>query len=143
MFEAQPPIGDYAAIGDCRSLALVSRQGSIDWFCSPIYSSPSVFAALLDSQAGGSFSLAPAAGSLAQQPAQSYLQGSNVLSTRFTCSGGVLEVTDFMSVPDAGGLRPSLQAPQEIVRMVRCLEGSVELVGRFAPRPGWESAALR
>jgi GH15 family glucan-1,4-alpha-glucosidase len=53
------PIGDYALLSDCRSAALVSRAGSVDWLCFPRFDAPAVFARILD-QAGGHFSIWPA-----------------------------------------------------------------------------------
>ena len=127
-------IEDYAAIGDCRTLALVSRFGSIDWCCLPDFSGPSLFGALLDRERGGCFALVPRQ---IQGIAQGYEDDTNVLRTRFTCVDGVVELIDFMSIPEAGGGFGENQAPQEIVRMLRCIEGSCEIDAVFQPRPDY------
>ncbi len=140
-------IEDYGAIGDGRTLALVSRFGSIDWLCVPDFSSPSCFASLLDRQRGGRFALTPSG---IRQAWQAYLPCTNVLLTRFACEGGLLEVHDFMHLPaDEGtqggrvseGEGPGGQGPQQIVRIARCAQGEVVLEALLDPRPDYARRA--
>jgi GH15 family glucan-1,4-alpha-glucosidase len=88
------PIHDYAVIGDGRSVALVGRDGSIDWLCWPRFDSPSLFGALLDED-GGSWRLSPAA---PFRVGRRYVDDTNVLETRFDTGRGTLVVTDLMPV---------------------------------------------
>ncbi|HJV63294.1 MAG TPA: glycoside hydrolase family 15 protein [Albitalea sp.] len=134
-----PRIGDYAAIGDCRTLALVSRFGSIDWYCLPHFSGPSVFAALLDRRRGGRFALIPLD---IQSIEQHYLEQSNVLQTRFICRDGVLELTDFMTMRDVPAAADECGS-HEIVRIARCLAGEVTLQALLAPRPDYARCVPR
>src|SRR2546423_2930968 len=93
--EATRKIQDYAVIGDGRSAALVSRGGSLDWLCWPRFDSPSLFGGLLDRRAGGTWSIAPTAPARAERR---YLDGTNVLQTRFDTAAGAVVLTDFMPV---------------------------------------------
>src|SRR6185369_4494462 len=88
------PIEDYGIIGDLHTVALVSKDGSIDFLCLPSFDSPSVFAALLDAERGGRFQIAPQLGQAARK--QLYLPDTNVLLTRFLSDDGVAELSDFM-----------------------------------------------
>jgi GH15 family glucan-1,4-alpha-glucosidase len=126
-------IEDYAAIGDCRTLALVSRFGSIDWCCIPDFSSPSVFGALLDTERGGRFAMTPRG---IVNAVQAYLPQTNVLRTVITCERGEVHLTDFMVPGDGKG-----DGPQEIVRLAECVAGSVELEIAFEPRPDYARMA--
>jgi GH15 family glucan-1,4-alpha-glucosidase len=139
-----PPIGDYGAIGDCRTLALVSRAGSIDWWGQPRFDSPSLFGRILDWEKGGSFDLA--ADGLA--PAgRRYEERTAILETTLDADGGTLAVTDFLVVEgeERNGFKVSPYARQKLVRLVRGVKGSVTLTAQCRPRPGYatDRAILR
>jgi len=119
----QPPIDHYAVIGDGRSTALVSRDGSIDWLCWPRFDSPSIFAALLDEQ-GGQWRLAPEG---TGRVTRRYLERTNVLETRFETGDGVAVLTDFMPVASEEDKNRRLVPEQEIVRIVACERGELEI----------------
>ena len=110
---------DYGVIGNSRAAALVSKGGSIDWLCLPDFDSPSIFAALLDQDKGGSFGFILPEGATATQ---SYLGETNILRTEFTAPDGVFEVLDFMPrymVSSTDG-----HMPPEIYRILRPLSGT-------------------
>lgn len=125
------PISDYATIGDCRSAALVSKGGSIDWLCLPSFSSPSVFAAILDPQVGGRFSMSPEAEFTCSRR---YVGQTPVLETTFETATGSVRLTDAMII---GGSARNLEPRREIVRLVEGLQGPVVLDLRWQPRPDY------
>ena len=111
------PIEDYGIIGDMHTVALVGKNGAIDWFCFPRFDSPSVFGALLDDQKGGRFRIAPKPNGVTCK--QLYWPESNVLITRFLSPDGVGEITDFMPV----GLPAEEQRLHQLVRRVHVVRG--------------------
>lgn len=114
------PIGDYGVIGDLHTVALVGKDGSIDWCCFPHFDSPSLFGALLDDRQGGRFRIAPPDDGKRQQL---YLPETNVLLTRFLHHDGVGEVTDFMPIE---GDEPGVHATRhQIIRMVKVVRGKI------------------
>ena len=133
-----PHIGEYAAIGDGRSVALVSRAGSIDWLCWPRFDSPSLFAAILDPARGGLFRIAPTG---RFDSHRSYARDTNVLETTFVSRGGEVRLIDFMPLPGgpSGGRGPAPE--RELVRILEGIRGEMELEVRFEPRPGYGGSA--
>jgi hypothetical protein len=87
------PIGEYALLSDCRSAALVSRNGSVDWLCFPRFDGPSVFCRLLD-PAAGHFAIRPAG---EFQVSRRYVDQTLVLETTFTTARGTAVLTDALA----------------------------------------------
>ena len=117
------PLEDYALIGDCRSAALVSRDGSIDWLCWPRFDSDACFAALLGTRDHGRWLVAPHD---AVRITRRYRPDTLILETNFETRDGAVTLVDFMPFP---------ADQSEIVRLVIGTRGTVamhtELILRF------------
>ncbi len=122
------PIGEYAAIGDGRTVALVARDGAIEWLPLPALDGPAVFASLLDRERCGRFDLAPIAEHTSERR---YLDRTNVLETTFKTEDGTVAVTDALSLQDGGQL-----SWIELVRRVRVVRGTVAM--RYTVRPRFD-----
>ena len=116
-------IEDYAIIGDCETVALVNRRGSIDWLCWPHFASPACFAGLVGTEDNGHWSLAPKD---ANPGKRRYLDHTLILETRFETQEGCVLLLDFM---------PIRARNSHLVRIIRGVRGEVpmlmELVLRF------------
>ena len=130
------PIEDYGIIGDLHSVALVGMNGSIDFCSFPTFDSPTIFAALLDHDHGGRFSIHPTIDDVSYK--QLYLPDTNVLISRFLSDDGVSEVSDFMPV----GMFPH-DHPRVLVRRVKCVRGVVRFNLVFDPRFDYARAEHR
>ena len=120
-------IADHGLIGDLQTAALVTTDGSIDWFCCPRFDSPSVFGAILDDERGGHFRIRPAGTDYTSK--QMYFPDTAVLVTRFFSPGGLGQVVDFM--PAAGDIATD---NHRIVRLVQCVRGQMRFEIDVAPR---------
>ena len=126
------PIGDYALLSDCRSAALVSRDGSVNWLCFPRFDGPSVFCRLLD-PAGGRFAIQPAG---EFQASRRYADQTMVLETTFTTPGGTAVLTDALALgPNERGHGLGASSPGMLLRRLACTSGEIEAEVSYAPRP--------
>ncbi|MEZ4808907.1 MAG: glycoside hydrolase family 15 protein [Allomuricauda sp.] len=120
---------DYGIIGNCRSAALISKTGSLDWCCLPQFDSPSVFAKLLDEGNGGSFGIRTAPSYTIHQE---YYRNTAILVTRYTDGKDIFEVHDFM--PRHHKSNGKYNAPPEIIRFVRLISGAPRFSVYYDPR---------
>ena len=123
-----PLISDHGLIGDLQTSALVTKDGTIDFFCAPRFDSPSIFASLLDARKGGSFRVAPRLDDYTTT--QMYFPQSACLITRFMTDAGVGELVDFMPIDN-----PTVATDNhKIARGVRCLRGQMPFRLECEPR---------
>jgi GH15 family glucan-1,4-alpha-glucosidase len=123
-----PLIADHGLIGNMQTAALVTTDGTIDWFCAPRFDSPSIFGCLLDADQGGHLRTRPTVDVFTQQ--QLYYPDTAILVTRFLTEAGVGEVIDFMPVGDS----TVASDRQQLVRMIRCVRGEMTFAVEIAPK---------
>ncbi|MFJ9582645.1 glycoside hydrolase family 15 protein [Streptomyces acidicola] len=126
------PIGDYALLSDCRSAALVSRSGSVDWLCLPRFDAPAVFARLLD-PGGGHFAIRPDG---EFEASRAYVSQTMALETTFVTASGTAVLTDAMAVGrNERGHDLGAGSPGVLLRRLVCTDGEMEVEVSYAPRP--------
>jgi GH15 family glucan-1,4-alpha-glucosidase len=129
-----PPINDYALLSDCRSAALVSRDGSVDWLCLPRFDSPSVFCRLLD-PAGGHFAIRPVGDF---QVSRGYADQSMVLHTTFSTDTGAAALTDALALGcSERGHDLGTTSPGVLLRRLVCTAGEIDVDVSYLPRPDY------
>ncbi|MBC8005714.1 MAG: glycoside hydrolase family 15 protein [Verrucomicrobia bacterium] len=128
---------NYGVVGNCRSAALISEKGSIDWFCFPDFDSPSIFSKILDVEKGGEFSFEV---SDSYSITQKYVDYTNILSTLFTSDEGSFEVLDFM--PRYKLVEPDFYLPPEIYRYIRLLSGKPSFKTNYNPKMNYARAEV-
>ncbi|WP_418509673.1 glycoside hydrolase family 15 protein [Corallibacter sp.] len=120
---------DYGIIGNCRSAALISKTGSLDWCCLPEFDSSSVFAKLLDEKIGGSFEIIT---DDSFQITQKYIENTTILVTKFSNGIDAFEVHDFM--PRYYKANGGYQAPPEIIRYFKYISGKPTFKVLYDPK---------
>ncbi|MEU4425898.1 glycoside hydrolase family 15 protein [Actinoplanes sp. NPDC024001] len=121
-------MADHGLIGDLQTAALITTDGTVDWWCAPRFDSPSVFGALLDAERGGHLTTRPTGGTFTTK--QLYLPDTAVLVTRFLTPGGVGEIVDFMPI----AADDTASDRHRLVRLVRCVRGEIAFSVHLAPR---------
>ncbi len=128
---------DYGVIGNCRTAALISKEGSIDWFCLPDFDSPSVFSKLLDENKGGSFSFEVSSD---YTITQKYFKNTNILSTWYESEEGAFVVYDYM--PRYRTIEQRYYLPPEIHRYLRVIRGKPRLSVRYDPKMNYAAESV-
>jgi GH15 family glucan-1,4-alpha-glucosidase len=128
---------DYGVIGNCRTAALISKEGSIDWFCLPDFDSPSVFSKLLDENKGGSFSFEVSSD---YAISQKYFKNTNILSTWYESEEGAFVVYDYM--PRYRTIEQRYYLPPEIHRYLRVIRGKPRLSVCYDPKMNYAAESV-
>lgn len=123
---------NYGVIGNCRTAALISQAGNIEWLCFPDFDSPSIFAALLDREKGGSFGFEVTED---YHITQYYVPQTNILSTQFTSCENEFVVLDFM--PCYHSKENERYLPAEIYRYIRLVRGKPQFRINYDPAPNY------
>ena len=119
---------NYGAIGNCRTAALVSNRGSLDWLCLPDFDSGSVFASILDKEKGGHFSIEAEGYTITQK----YISQTNILCTSFVSEDAAFDVIDFMPRYRLGE-NETHYIPAEVYRYVKLRKGRPRFKPGFFP----------
>ncbi|MCO6008207.1 glycoside hydrolase family 15 protein [Actinoallomurus purpureus] len=126
------PISDHALLSDCRSAALVTSEGSVDWLCFPRFDSPAIFARLLDEDAGH-WAIRPTGPA---EVTRRYVADTLVLETTFRTANGAVTLVDALSLGRRErGHGIGRSSPGVLLREATCVEGTVTLEVTYAPRP--------
>ena len=126
------PIGDHALLSDCQTAALVTADGTLDWWPGPRFDSPSVFSSLLDERAGH-WTIQPVE---RFDVSRRYLPATLVLETTMRTSGGALRLLDCLAFASgARGHEIGLDSPHAAVRVAEALDGDIRLRFECVPRP--------
>lgn len=139
-----PAIGSYGFLSDCHTSALISPNGSVEWFCAPRFDSPSMFGSILDRTAGH-FRFGPK-GETAPL-SRRYEPGTLVLETTWSTGTGWIVVRDALSISawaEQGGPKELMTGHENdrcLVRLVKCIDGEVEMELACQPRFGYGKEA--
>ena len=120
---------NYGIIGNCRSAALISDTGSLDWCCLPEFDSSSVFARILDEENGGRFEILV---KYNYEITQAYEKNTSILITRYSDGENVFEIHDFM--PRYYKIKGHYNSPPEIVRYFKHISGKPRFSVLYDPR---------
>lgn len=127
----EPKLSDYSLIGNSRTAALIYKTGAIEWCCMPEFDSPGLFAALLDRERGGHFSITPLADF---KSSQRYLPDTNVVETTFKSDEGEVQLTDAFIAMTEEEKEQNITPEHEILRIIEGVSGKVPVKLQYVPR---------
>ena len=129
---------DYGIIGNGKTAALISKNGSLDWCWLPNFNSSSFFAKILDEEKGGEFSIEPEGD---YTISQSYVRKTNILKTVFESEECKFELIDFM--PRYKTDNGIYHTPSEIIRYFIVLKGSPLIRIKYSPKPNYARSTVK